>query len=130
MLFQQRQVSGSWSSADCDRFGSRSWRFPDIAKMGRQSGAIVVGKPMGRVSGKEMEMKRICCWLVVAALLGPAGRRRASPMPPGQAVSLSDFAGKPLLVNLLRPWCAPACGRCPCSRWPCQGANWGDRHQL
>jgi hypothetical protein len=68
---------------------------------------------MVRVSGKAMEMKRIC-WLIVAALLGAC-----SPAPDftdgaGKKVSLADLGGKPLLVNYFAPWCAPCLRRCPC----------------
>lgn len=67
---------------------------------------------MGRVSGKDMEMKRIC-WPIVAALLGAC-----SPAPDftdgtGKQISLSTLAGKPLLVNYFAPWCAPCLREMP-----------------
>lgn len=57
-------------------------------------------------------MKRIC-WLIVATLLGAC-----SPVPSftdaaGKRVALTEFAGKPLLVNYFAPWCAPCLREMP-----------------
>mgnify|MGYP003552818394 CR=1 FL=1 len=52
---------------------------------------------MGRVSGKDMEMKRIC-WLIVATLLGAC-----SPAP-----DFTDETG-----NYFAPWCAPCLREMP-----------------
>ncbi|BDC82961.1 TlpA family protein disulfide reductase [Aeromonas hydrophila] len=66
---------------------------------------------MVRVSARVQELKRIC-WLIVAGLL------TACPPPQftdsqNQPVALTDFAGKPLLVNYFAPWCAPCLREIP-----------------
>ncbi|WP_429108032.1 TlpA disulfide reductase family protein [Aeromonas media] len=67
---------------------------------------------MGRVSGKDMEMKRIC-WLIVAALLGACSPAPQLTDETGNNISLSALAGKPLLINYFAPWCPPCLREMP-----------------
>ncbi|MGL4715926.1 MAG: TlpA family protein disulfide reductase [Aeromonas sp.] len=67
---------------------------------------------MARVSGDAKELKRIC-WLIVAGLLGACSPAAEFTDPAGQPVAISDFAGKPLLVNYFAPWCAPCLREIP-----------------
>ncbi|MGL5813415.1 TlpA disulfide reductase family protein [Aeromonas sp.] len=57
-------------------------------------------------------MKRIC-WLFVAGLLTACSPAPSFTDGAGQSVSLSDFAGKPLLVNYFAPWCPPCLREMP-----------------
>lgn len=57
-------------------------------------------------------MKRIC-WLIVAGLLTACSPPPGFTDGAGQSVSLSDFAGKPLLVNYFAPWCPPCLREMP-----------------
>lgn len=57
-------------------------------------------------------MKRIC-WLIVATLLGGCSPAPSFTDAGGKSVSLTEFSGKPLLVNYFAPWCAPCLREMP-----------------
>ena len=57
-------------------------------------------------------MKRIC-WLIVATLLGACSPPPSFTDATGKRVALTEFAGKPLLVNYFAPWCAPCLQEMP-----------------
>lgn len=67
---------------------------------------------MVRVSGTGKELKRIC-WLIVAGLLSACSPAPEFTNGQGQPVALTQFAGKPLLVNYFAPWCAPCLRELP-----------------
>lgn len=67
---------------------------------------------MLRVSARGLKMKRIC-WLFVAALLGACSPAPSFTDAGGKRIKLTEFAGKPLLVNYFAPWCAPCLREMP-----------------
>ncbi|MCZ0749810.1 TlpA disulfide reductase family protein [Aeromonas enteropelogenes] len=67
---------------------------------------------MVRVSGSGKELKRIC-WAIVAGLLSACTPAPEFTDAQGLPLSLSHFAGKPLLVNYFAPWCSPCLREMP-----------------